>query len=126
MPHWIAASEGPGAPLARLTAPPRGAMTTLQDAAPLDAMATPAPGGRRMMSVIGPIVVCLSLLSPLATFLVLVGFTPIDPNHYVVISLLGVNAIAVLLLVGVIMRELWPVMQARRRGRAGARLHTWI
>ncbi|HEY4922141.1 MAG TPA: PAS domain-containing sensor histidine kinase [Xanthobacteraceae bacterium] len=79
-----------------------------------------------MISVIGPLVVCLALLSALATFLVLVGFTPIEPNHYVVISLLGVNALAVLLLLGIIVREVWPVVQARRRGRAGARLHTRI
>jgi two-component system nitrogen regulation sensor histidine kinase NtrY len=79
-----------------------------------------------MISVVGPLVVCLALLSALATFLVLVGFTPIEPNHYVVISLLGVNALAVLLLVGIIVREVWPVVQARRRGRAGARLHTRI
>ncbi|HLH91405.1 MAG TPA: PAS domain-containing protein, partial [Xanthobacteraceae bacterium] len=110
-------------------------MTALQDAAPPSdavaapppgAMAGPQPGGRRMMSVVGRVVVCLALLSALTTFLVLVGFTPIDPNHYVVITLLGVNAVAVLLLVGIILRELWPIMQARRRGRAGARLHTWI
>src|SRR6185437_4152619 len=80
----------------------------------------------RFISVIGPIVVCLALLSALATFLVLVGFTPVSANHYVVISLLGINALAVLLLLGIILREIWPVMQARRRGRAGARLHTRI
>jgi len=101
-------------------------MAILQDAALPDATATASPGGRRIMTVIGPIVVCLALLSALATFLVLVGFTPISANHYVVISLLGVNALAVLLLLGIILRELWPVMQARRRGRAGARLHTRI
>jgi two-component system, NtrC family, nitrogen regulation sensor histidine kinase NtrY len=101
-------------------------MTTLQDAALTDATAAAPPGGWRMMTVIGPIVVCLALLSALATFLVLVGFTPISANHYVVISLLGINAIAVLLLLGIILREIWPVMQARRRGRAGARLHTRI
>src|SRR6202051_872699 len=101
-------------------------MTTLQDATPADAVAAAPPGGRRMISVIGPLVVCLALLSALATFLVLVGFTPIEPNHYVVISLLGVNALAVLLLLGIIVREVWPVVQARRRGRAGARLHTRI
>jgi two-component system nitrogen regulation sensor histidine kinase NtrY len=101
-------------------------MTTLQDAALTDATATASPGGRRFISVIGPIVVCLALLSALATFLVLVGFTPVSANHYVVISLLGINALAVLLLLGIILREIWPVMQARRRGRAGARLHTRI
>jgi len=101
-------------------------MTTLQDATPADALAIAPPGGRRMINVVGPLVVCLALLSALATFLVLVGFTPIPPSHYVVISLLGVNAAAVLLLLGIIVRELRPVMQARRRGRAGARLHTRI
>src|SRR3984957_17434392 len=129
MPHWIAANDGGGRPLALSPAArrdPRGAMTTLQDATPADAVAAAPPGGRRMISVVGPLVVCLALLSALATFLVLVGFTPIEPNHYVVISLLGVNALAVLLLLGIIVREVWPVVQARRRGRAGARLHTRI
>ncbi|HEY1545677.1 MAG TPA: PAS domain-containing sensor histidine kinase [Xanthobacteraceae bacterium] len=101
-------------------------MTTLQDAALTDATATASTGGRRVISIIGPIAVCLALLSALATFLVLVGFTPIAADHYVVVGLLGVNALAVLVLLGVIVREIWPVMQARRRGRAGARLHTRI
>jgi len=102
-------------------------MTTIQDAAPPDATAAAQQGGRRvMMAVVGPIVVCLALLSALATFLVLANLTPISPSHYVVIGLLGFNAIAVLLLLGIIVREVWPVVQARRRGRAGARLHTRI
>ncbi len=100
---------------------------THQDAAvSLETPAAAPHGGRRLITVVGPIVVCLALLSALATFLVLVGLTPVVPNHYVVIGLLGFNAIAILLLLGIIVRELWPVVQARRRGRAGAQLHTRI
>ena len=68
----------------------------------------------------------LALLSALVTFLVLAGLTPIAPTHEVVVALLGVNALAVLLLLGIIGREIWQVVQARRRGRAGARLHVRI
>src|SRR4029077_5238097 len=64
--------------------------------------------------------------SALATFMVLAGLTPIPASHEVVIILLGVNAAAVLFLLGIILREIWPVVQGRRRGRAGARLHVSI
>ena len=37
-----------------------------------------------------------------------------------------INAATILLLVGIIVREVWQVMQARRRGRAAARLHVQI
>jgi two-component system, NtrC family, nitrogen regulation sensor histidine kinase NtrY len=101
-------------------------MTIIEDAAPPDAMAVAPAGGRRIIRLMGPVVVGLALLSALATFLVLAGLTPVAPSHYVVIGLLGVNAVAVLLLLGIIGREVWPVVQARRRGRAGARLHARI
>jgi two-component system nitrogen regulation sensor histidine kinase NtrY len=101
-------------------------MATIQDAAPADVMAVGAVGGRRIMRVVGPLVVVLALLSALATFVVLAGLTPIPASHEVVIGLLGVNAAAVLLLLGIILREIWPVVQGRRAGRAGARLHVSI
>ena len=101
-------------------------MATIQDAAPTEVMAVGASGGRRIMRFVGPLVVMLALLSALATFLVLAGLTPIPASHEVVIGLLGVNAAAVLLLLGIILREIWPVVQGRRRGRAGARLHVSI
>jgi two-component system nitrogen regulation sensor histidine kinase NtrY len=101
-------------------------MATIQEAAPADVMAVGAPGGRRIMRFVGPLVVMLALLSALATFVVLAGLTPIPASHEVVIILLGVNAGAVLLLLGIILREIWPVVQGRRRGRAGARLHVSI
>ena len=76
--------------------------------------------------MLGPIAVGLALLSAFITFIVLADFTPISPTHNVVVTLLLVNATAVLLLLGVIVREVWQVVQARRTGRAAARLHVRI
>jgi two-component system nitrogen regulation sensor histidine kinase NtrY len=60
------------------------------------------------------------------TFVVLANLTPIPPTHEVVVTLLLTNAVMVFLLVVVIAREVWGVVQARRRGRAAARLHVRI
>jgi len=98
-------------------------MATIDDAALPDATTVGQQGHRRLMPVIGPIAVGLALLSALATFLVLGGFTPLSPSHYVVVALLAFNLGAVVLLVAIIAREIWPVIQGSRRGRAGARLH---
>ncbi len=88
------------------------------------ALAAPAKRGEARM--LGPIAVGLALLSAFATFIVLADFTPISPTHNVVVTLLLVNATTVLLLLGVILREVWQVVQARRTGRAAARLHVRI
>lgn len=68
----------------------------------------------------------LALLSAFLTFVVLTGLTPIAPTRQVVVTFLMINAATVLLLVLIILRELWQVVQARRRGRAAARLHVQI
>jgi len=68
----------------------------------------------------------VALLSATATFLVLAGLTPIAPVHEVVVGLLLGNVVTGLLLLGIIGREVWKVVQARRRGRAGSRLHVQI
>ena len=73
-----------------------------------------------------PFVVAIALLSALLTFVVLTGLTRIEPTRDVVISFMLINAAIILLLVGIIVRELWQVAQARRRGRAAARLHVQI
>ena len=101
-------------------------MTTVDHAATPDLTASAPPGWRGAIRIVGPIVVSAALLSALATFLVLADFTPIVASHYVVIILLAVNAGAILLLLAIIGREIWPVIQGRRRGRAGARLHVRI
>ncbi len=99
-------------------------MTTVDQVAPLDpAAAAPVPVASRL---IGAIAVGAALLSATATFLVLAGLTPISPVHEVVVKLLLGNAVTGLLLLAIIGREVWVVVQARRRGRAGSRLHVQI
>src|ERR1700689_1165474 len=111
-------------------------MTTADQVAPLDpaavtgplvaldlAAAAPMPVASRL---IGALAVGVALLSATATFLVLAGLTPISPVHEVVVTLLCVNAATGLLLLAIIGREVWVVIQARRRGSAGSRLHIQI
>jgi two-component system nitrogen regulation sensor histidine kinase NtrY len=87
----------------------------------------PATTGPKFLTrVLGPLAVALALLSALATFVVLSGLTPIVPTDRVVDTLHFVTAATVLLLVGVIAREIWQIVQARRTGRAAARLHVRI
>ena len=74
----------------------------------------------------GAIAVGVALLSATATFLVLAGMTPIDPVQSVVLTLLAVNAGTSVLLLAIIGLEVWVVIQARRRGHAGSRLHVQI
>jgi len=100
-------------------------MTSTEDVA----IADPTGGAsapRLSTRVLGPIAVALALLSATVTFAVLAGLTPLAPTHQVVVSVLLVDAVASLLLIGVIGREVWNIMQARRHGRAGARLHVRI
>jgi two-component system, NtrC family, nitrogen regulation sensor histidine kinase NtrY len=75
---------------------------------------------------LAPFAVAIALLSAFLTFVVLSGLTPIEPTREVVYSFLLINAATILLLVGIIIREVWQVVQARRRGRAAARLHIQI
>ena len=87
-------------------------------------VASPSKRGERR--VIGPLAVALALLSAFVTFVVLADLTPVAPTHNVVVSLLLANAATVLLLLAIIVREVWQVVQARRSGRAAARLHVRI
>ncbi len=99
-------------------------MTTVDQVAPLDPVAAaPAPVASRL---IGALAVGLALLSAMATFLVLAGLTPINPVQSVVVTLLALNALTGLLLLGIIGMQVWVVVLARRRGYAGSRLHVQI
>ena len=99
---------------------------SVEQAATAETTLAGAPSKRAETRVLGPLAVGLALLSAFATFIVLADLTPILPTHDVVVTLLLVNAATVLLLLGIIVREVWLVMQARRSGRAGARLHIRI
>src|SRR5258705_11595429 len=82
--------------------------------------------GGPLRRFLGPFAVALALLSAFLTFVVLTGLTPVEPPRSVVFSFILINAATILLLVGIIVREVWQVIQARRRGRAAARLHVQI
>ena len=84
------------------------------------------PRGWTLRRLLAPFAVGLALLSAFLTFVVLTGLTPITPTSEVVVTFLLINAATILLLVGIIGREVWQVVQARRRGRAAARLHVQI
>jgi two-component system nitrogen regulation sensor histidine kinase NtrY len=84
------------------------------------------PRGWTLRRLLAPVAIGLALLSAFLTFVVLVGLTPIEPTHRVVITFLLIDAGIILLLVGIIAREVWTVVQARRRGRAAAKLHVQI
>ncbi|HEX5846612.1 MAG TPA: PAS domain-containing sensor histidine kinase [Rhodoplanes sp.] len=101
-------------------------MATVDDAATGEFASVVKPGTGVATGIVGPIVVGIALVSALVTFLVLAGLTPVVPTHNVVVSLLMVNGAAVFLLLGIIGREVWQILQARRRGRAGAQLHVRI
>lgn len=103
----------------------RGFMT-VEQAATAEATIGAAPAKRSESRTVGPVVVGLALLSAFITFIVLADLTPISPTHNVVVTLLLVNAVTVLLLLSIILREVWQVVQARRSGRAAARLHVRI
>ena len=87
---------------------------------------SPNPRDRPCGRWLAPFAVAIALLSAFLTFVVLTGLTPIEATREVVYSFLLINAATILLLVGIIVREVWQVVQARRRGRAAARLHVQI
>ncbi|WP_257164826.1 PAS domain-containing sensor histidine kinase [Bradyrhizobium sp. SRS-191] len=94
-------------------------------ATPFDS--TPADGRRwTWRTWLAPVAVGLALLSAFLTFIVLVGLSPIEPTPEVVSTFLLIDAGTILILVGIIIREVWQMVQARRRGRAAARLHVQI
>src|SRR6195952_2233003 len=76
--------------------------------------------------LLAPIAVGLALLSAFLTFVVLTGLTRIAPTREVVVTFYLINAATILMLVGIIINEVWQLVQARRRGRAAARLHVQI
>ena len=97
-----------------------------------DTSATPfdasPPEGRRWTwrTWLAPVAVAVALSSGFLTFIVLVGLSPIEPTTEVVKTFYLIDAGTILILVGIIIREVWQVVQARRRGRAAARLHVQI
>jgi two-component system nitrogen regulation sensor histidine kinase NtrY len=75
---------------------------------------------------LGAALVCLSILSGIATYVILTGLTPIVPTHTVVVSVLLVNGVLVLAMIAMIAWQMTDLWTARRQQQAGARLHIRI
>jgi two-component system nitrogen regulation sensor histidine kinase NtrY len=101
-------------------------MTSADTSAPAFDPSFVEPRSRPLRRLLAPFAVGFALLSACLTFVVLTGLTPIEPTRNVVVSFLLINAATILLLIGIIVREVWQLVQARRRGRAAARLHVQI
>ena len=100
---------------------PFGLMISSDTAAvQLDDPSLARPKGWSVRRLVGPVAVALALFSAFLTFIVLTGLTPIEPKRDVVYGFLLINAATILVLVGIIAREVWKVVQARRRGSAAA------
>jgi two-component system nitrogen regulation sensor histidine kinase NtrY len=101
-------------------------MTTVEEVSAVEPAQKATAETHFATGMIGLIAVVVALLSALTTFMVLSNLTFVNPTHNVVVTLLAVNLATVLLLLAVIGREVWHIVQARRRGRAAARLHVQI
>ena len=67
-----------------------------------------------------------ALVFAVLTLFVLLGLTPLPPTTHVVIASAVLNALFVLGLIFLIVREIARLLRARRKGRAAARLHVRI
>jgi len=101
-------------------------MSSLDQALAAQAAVAQASSARVENRALGRIAVIVALFCAVVTFFVLSDLTPLSPTHEVVVTLLAVDLLIVLLLGAIIGRELWLILQARRRGRAAARLHVRI
>jgi two-component system, NtrC family, nitrogen regulation sensor histidine kinase NtrY len=68
--------------------------------------------------------VCAALVSVLATYLAMTGTAPLRPEPRLIILLLNIDLVLVLALATLVARKLVQIWAERRRGTAGAKLHT--
>jgi two-component system, NtrC family, nitrogen regulation sensor histidine kinase NtrY len=93
---------------------------------PLAEDASGLPGTSDRAFRLGLVVVSLSMVSALATYLILSNLAPIAPSDEVVLYALFTNLVLVIAMVGVIAYQGAGLWRAWRRKVAGARLHVRI
>ncbi len=84
------------------------------------------PGASGRAFWIGLAVVLLSLVSGLATFLILTGLTPIAPRNDVVVIVLFINIILIMAMCAVLGLQALGLWRAWQQKIAGARIHVRI
>ncbi len=82
--------------------------------------------GRRLWAVSGIVTIVLALLVAGVSFAVLLGLTPVAPDHRTTLVIVGVNLVFILALVAQITREAYRIVVARKRRKAASRLHVRI
>jgi two-component system nitrogen regulation sensor histidine kinase NtrY len=75
---------------------------------------------------IGLCLVLLSLVSALATYLILTGLTPITPRNEVVLAVLALNVVLIIVMIALLTWQLVGLTRAWRARTPGARLHIRI
>ena len=78
----------------------------------------PLNPANRLTFFIGLVIVLLSLAAGFATYAILTGLTPIIPTHGVVVTMLLINVVLVLAMIGVITWQVRGLWIARRRQAA--------
>ncbi|MCJ8309028.1 MAG: PAS domain-containing sensor histidine kinase [Rhizobiaceae bacterium] len=74
----------------------------------------------------GAAFVLLVLVFGAASFLVLLGLTSIEPTETVILAVTVINGVLVTAMLVLVGREVYSLLQARKRGRAAARMHIRI
>ncbi|MES0881993.1 sensor histidine kinase NtrY-like [Roseibium sp. SCP14] len=80
----------------------------------------------RLWRRVGLAIMVVALVSIAVTFAILMGLTSIDPTREVIMTAMTINGALAAVLLGVISLEIYKLWQARRRGRAAARLHVRV
>jgi two-component system nitrogen regulation sensor histidine kinase NtrY len=93
---------------------------------PLSDNAPPLPGTSNRAFRIGLVLVCLSVVSGLATYLLLTGLTPIKPQAGLVLGALFINLVLVIAMMAVIAIQAAGLRRAWKQKVPGARLHARI
>jgi two-component system nitrogen regulation sensor histidine kinase NtrY len=93
---------------------------------PLSGPDSAMPGAGPLGFWTGLVVVVLSLVSALATYLILTGLTPIAPRNDVVLVVLAINIVLIAAMVAVLGVHAVGLGRAWQRKVAGARIHVRI
>lgn len=88
-------------------------------------VAPPSAAGKILRRA-GLAIMMVALVSIAVTFVILMGLTSIDPTRNVIMTAMTINGALAAILLGVIGFEILKLWQARRRGRAAARLHVRV
>ncbi len=84
---------------------------------------SPFGKSRKRLFYIGLVLVSLSLIFGLTTYLILTGLTPIRPHHNVVVTVLLINTVLIIGMILLIAWHVYELRKSRKSGMAGANLH---